>query len=155
MQPMAPEAADPGLDQPMLAALQDELLTASTDLERLQQLLADAVEQLMGRFVRTSARFEDALGAGGAEAARATAGVDADAVADVRRELAGAVVALQFQDMSAQLLTHTMRRIHSVADALGNCAMPFDGEDAAPVEFVARPCPVAQRQMDAGSVELF
>ena len=44
-------------------------------------------------------------------------------------------------------------RLRIVADALGNEAL--GDADAAPVEMVTRVCPVAQRQMDAGSIELF
>lgn len=128
----------------LMADLQDELLTAATDLDRLQGLLADAAAQLSERFAGADAALAEAVGPGGA-----------DALARARDALAGALVALQFQDLSAQLLTHAQSRIHAVADVLALRAMPGDEEAAAPIELHARPCPVAQRQMDAGSVELF
>lgn len=135
-----------------LAELQDELMIATTDLDRLQSLLADAVEQLMTRFVKVDALL--------AQAAQTdtTQPVRADRLSDARSELGGAVVAMQFQDMSAQLLSHALLRVRSVADCLGNHAMPVEPDGAAEtvaVQFVARACPVAQRQMDAGSVELY
>ena len=49
-------------------------------------------------------------------------------------------------------------RVRSVADCLGNHAMPVEVDAAVEtvaVQFVARACPVAQRQMDAGSIELY
>lgn len=138
MWPVAPVGGRPGL-----VDLQDELLTASTDLERLQVLLADAVDQLMARFSGANTQLErlrrdlPPLAAMGA----------------LDDELGGAVVALQFQDLATQLLSHANQRMRSVADALGNEAL--GDADAAPVEMVTRACPVAQRQMDAGSIELF
>ena len=128
-----------------MAELQDELLTAVTDLDRLQGLLADAAEQLAERFARADADL--------ARVAGKPAAADLERV---RADLGGALVALQFQDLATQLLSHATGRIHAVADVLAIRAMPADDDAAAPVTpFDARPCPVAQRHMDAGSVELF
>jgi hypothetical protein len=122
--------------------LQDQLFEAATDLDRLGGLLEDATRQLMERF--------DAVNA---QAALLAAGPLGD---DLRRELEGAVTALQFQDMAAQVLSHTVARIRGVADFLGARAMADDDEEAAAVvPLIRRHCPVAQRQVDAGSVELF
>lgn len=121
--------------------LQDQLLEAATDLDRLSGLLEDAAAQLLARFTAASERI-------GADAGERT-GADA-----LRHELAGAVTALQFQDMATQVITHTVRRIRGVADFLGTRVSP-DEEDGAAIELVRRHCPVAQRQVDAGSIELF
>ena len=129
--------------------LQDQLFEAATDLDRLRTelgiklggLLEDATRQLMERFDAVSAQA--ALLAGGPQGD------------GLRRELEGAVTALQFQDMAAQVLSHTMTRIRGVADFLGARAMADDDEAAAVVPLTRRHCPVAQRQVDAGSVELF
>ena len=121
--------------------LQDQLFEAATDLDRLGGLLEDATRQLMERFDAVSAQA--ALLAGGPQGD------------GLRRELEGAVTALQFQDMAAQVLSHTMTRIRGVADFLGARAMADDDEAAAVVPLTRRHCPVAQRQVDAGSVELF
>lgn len=121
--------------------LQDQLLEAATDLDRLSGLLEDAAAQLLARFTAASERI-------GADAGERT-GADA-----LRHELAGAVTALQFQDMATQVITHTVRRIRGVADFLGTRVSP-DEEDGASIELVRRHCPVAQRQVDAGSIELF
>jgi len=121
--------------------LQDQLLEAATDLDRLSGLLEDAAAQLLARFTAASERI-------GADAGGRT-GADA-----LRHELAGAVTALQFQDMATQVITHTVRRIRGVADFLGTRVSP-DEEDGAAIELVRRHCPVAQRQVDAGSIELF
>lgn len=129
-------------DGQQLADLQDELLTASTDLDRLQVLLGDAVDQLLARF-----------GGAGEQLARLRAGLSEVDTSGLEAELGGAVIALQFQDLATQLVSHASRRVRSVAEVLGNEAL--GDADAAPVEMVARACPVAQRQMDAGSVELF
>lgn len=134
-------------DYTVVADLQDHLLAASTDLERLIGLLADAAAQLMASFSAAHAH----VGAG-LESPQASAAIE-KTLGALRSELAGAITALQFSDMATQLVDHSVRRIRSVADFLGSQVMAEDG--AAPVTFVQRPCPVAQREMDAGSVELF
>lgn len=134
-----------------LAALQDEVLIAAADLDRLQALLADAVGQLAGRFVAADAALARS-------ADDAAAGPIASALAArlraVRADVRGAAVALQFQDMAEQMLAHALGRLRAVADSLGSQAMP-GGNEPAPAQFVARAGPVAQRRMDAGSVELY
>jgi hypothetical protein len=124
----------------LVADLQDELMTAGTELDRLQRLLVDAVTQL-------SAHFSNAVNS----QAHLPQSLDRDALlTDMRR----AMTALQFEDMASQLITHSRRRLSSVAECLGNLALSGD-EEGRDVEWVVRPCPVAQRAVDAGSVELF
>ena len=129
--------ADDGVSARLAAQMQDELLAAGTELERLERLLGDAVEQLIERFGRAHALCGDA-----GEPRHAA----------LASELRAAMTALQFQDLASQLISHSRRRIGSVADCLGNAA---GGEDGCEVEWVTRSCPVAQRAVDSGSVELF
>lgn len=128
------------------AALQDDLMSVSHDLERLQTLLADACDALMQRFHGAHAGLM-ALG-GDSE--------DSPQMADLKLQLGGAVTALQFQDMASQLITHTTRRLRHCADRIARDAL---GEDEAGESVVAeapqRPNPVTQDEMDAGSIELF
>ena len=72
-------------------------------------------------------------------------------------QLAGAVTALQFQDMASQLIAHTHRRLRNCTDRLARDVMGDDDEDGIAVieEASLRPNPVTQDEMDAGSVELF
>jgi hypothetical protein len=124
-------------------ALQDELLIAATDLDRLRDLLDHACNQLIDQFAVASE-----------EAQRLK--VDHPATADrIASALASAQVALQFQDLSTQLVTHVMARMHSVSDALAIRALPEDEHSQVIPQFVEKACPVAQREMDAGTVELF
>ena len=127
-----------GVDARLAADMQDELLAAGTEMERLERLLSDAVDQLLDRFGRAHAL---------------TATLEGTAAAGLADELRAAMTALQFQDMASQLIVHARRRLASVADCLGNVAV--GGEDGAEVQWVGRACPVAQRAVDAGSVELF
>ena len=127
-----------GVDARLAADMQDELLAAGTEMERLERLLSDAVDQLLDRFGRAHAL---------------TANLEGTAAAGLADELRAAMTALQFQDMASQLIVHARRRLASVADCLGNVAV--GGEDGAEVQWVGRACPVAQRAVDAGSVELF
>jgi hypothetical protein len=137
---------------PLVVDLQDQLLAASTDMERLTGLLDDAAGQLLNEF-----------GAAQGHLTRATAGLadprqreasEQVLIDALRGHLGTAVTALQFHDMATQLIHHSVKRVRAVADYLGGQVMPEDGSGAA-VEFVTRACPVAQRGVDAGSVELF
>lgn len=142
-------AAKEGSRLPLVAAaeLQDHLLTATHDLERLQTLLSDACEALMRSFHGAHERLH-ALQAAGV--------LDLAQLAQAQADLGGAVTALQFQDMASQLITHTGRRLRNCCDRLAAEAMGDDEDGAAVVEEAPlRPNPVTQDEMDAGSVELF
>lgn len=138
MSDLSPDDGPGGLTVRLAVDMQDELLAAGTELERLERLLGDAVDQLIDRFGRAHALCD------------AGPGAPRDEIAS---ELRAAMTALQFQDLASQLIGHSRRRIASVADCLGNAAM--GGDDGADVRWVGRGCPVAQRAVDAGSVELF
>jgi hypothetical protein len=138
-------APDRGLPLQTAADLQDDLMAASHDLDRLRTLLGDACAVLMASF-------------GGAEGQLGAleAALGAPALAEARRQLGAAVTALQFEDMSSQLITHTHRRLRACADRLAQEAMGDDEDGIAVVEAPPqRPNPVTQDEMDAGSVELF
>ena len=135
---------------PLLAAadLQDNLLTASNDLDRLQTLLADACDALMQRFCGATAQIRE-LKAHPDESGQA-------ALDGLTEQLSGAVTALQFQDMASQLIAHTHQRLRNCADRIASAAMADDEDGSAIVEEAPlRPNPVTQDEMDAGSVELF
>jgi hypothetical protein len=136
-----------GLPLAAAADLQDHLLTAVHDLERLQTLLSDACDVLMRSFHGADERL---LGL------QAAAALDTEQLARTRAELGGAVTALQFQDMASQLIAHTGRRLRNCCDRLAAEAMGDDEDGVAVVEEAPlRPNPVTQDEMDAGSVELF
>lgn len=141
----APPPPSVTLPVAQVADLQDSLLIAMTDLQRLQGLLDHATGMLLERF---------------GEADRGLAALDpgADAaVSRVRRGLQQAVTELQFHDLSTQLLAHTTRMLQGCAWRLAEQAMaPEDGELPLALEpMPERPSPVTQGEMDAGSVELF
>jgi hypothetical protein len=70
--------------------------------------------------------------------------------------MAGAITAMQFQDMASQLVAHTTRRLRNCADRLAAQTMGDDEDGSAVIEEPPlRPNPVTQDEMDAGSVELF
>ncbi len=137
---------------PLMAAvdLQDNLMTASHDLDRLQILLSEACDALMAGFCGATERVR-ALSDSVADAPGATSLYDG-----IMKELGGAVVALQFQDMASQLIAHTHQRLRNCADRIASQAMGDDEDGASVVEAPPlRPNPVTQDEMDAGSVELF
>ena len=134
------------------ADLQDHLLVASNDLDRLQRLLDDSSAALMGHFTGATQLIKDAQ----RELEAATAGADVSAILEAQRALSGAIVALQFQDMATQLIAHTTKRLRNCADRLARDAMVDDEDGEAVVEDAPLcPNPVTQDEMDAGSVELF
>ena len=128
------------------ADLQDHLMTAGHDLDRLQRLLAESCDALL-------ARFQAAVGQ--VEALASVPGADAEALRGLRAQLGGAVTALQFQDMASQLIAHTNQRLRNCADQLARDAFGPDADGEAVVAAAPlRPNPVTQDEMDAGSVEL-
>lgn len=137
---------DGGLPLAAAADLQDHLLIASHDLERLQTLLSDACNALIASFHGANEQLQ-----GLKEAAESGA-----AMGDLQAHLVSAITALQFQDMASQLIAHTSRRLRNCCDRLAAEAMGDDEEGAAVVEEAPlRPNPVTQDEMDAGSIELF
>jgi len=148
-----PQHSPEGGMPPLLAAaeLQDHLMTVTHDLERLQRLLDDAGEALSLHFysasdvVSTLLRRDDSM----VDASKASLG-------SVMQDIAGAITALQFQDMATQLIAHTSQRLRNCADQLARDTFGDDEDGEAMVEIAPmRPNPVTQDEMDAGSVELF
>jgi hypothetical protein len=145
MQSAAPTPPSVTLPVALVADLQDSLLIAMTDLQRLQGLLDHATGMLLERF---------------GEADRGLAALDDSAPAAlprVRHSLQQAVTELQFHDLSTQLLAHTTRMLQGCAWRLAEQAMAPDADELplALDPMPERPSPVTQGEMDAGSVELF
>ena len=138
----------------LAAELQDHLLAASNDLDRLHTLLADACDTLMLRFSNANEQINTLLNEQGGDTANPRS---AEACRSLIQQLGGAVIALQFQDMASQLIAHTNRRLRCCADTLAQDAFGEDDEDGACILEAAplRPNPVTQSEMDAGSIELF
>jgi len=147
-------AEAPAAGLPLLAAadLQDHLMVANHDLERLQRLLDDASETLSGHFYGASQQLNDAM-----RDATAQPGAEGQTLHEAMQNLSGAITALQFHDMATQLIGHTQRRLRGCADRIARDAMGDDDEFAAAEisEIPERPNPVTQDEMDAGSVDLF
>lgn len=138
---------------PLLAAaeLQDHLMTVTHDLERLQRLLDDAGESLSSHFYSASSHVNELLRLA-AERPDASNG----SLHKVMEDIAGAITALQFQDMATQLIAHTSQRLRNCADQLARDTFGDDEDGEAVVEIAPlRPNPVTQDEMDAGSIELF
>jgi hypothetical protein len=144
--------AETGFEPPLPAAidLQDHLLVACHDLDRLQALLANACDTLLAGFHDATAPLQQRLElpCTGDDAARARRALD---------HFGAAVTALQFQDMAAQLITHTQRRLRHCADRLAHDAFAAagDAEEAIVAPAPPGPNPVTQAELQAGSVELF
>lgn len=149
-----PHVPEPGAAavRPLLVAaeLQDNLMMASHDLDRLQTLLAHACDELMLGFHGATQQLR-------AIAAAPAAGAPVpDLASGAMRQLGSAITALQFQDMASQLIHHTHQRLRNCADRLARETMGDDEDGAAVVEAAPlRPNPVTQDEMDAGSIELF
>ena len=147
--PDAAAQTDATIDLLLAADLQDHLLAATSDLERLQTLLDDSHETLQSGFFGLLALLQDRGDA---------APTDPAATDRAQGHLSRAVKALQFQDMASQLIAHTSRRLHNCANRLARDAFAGDGDDdgeAVVEEAPLRPNPVTQSEMDTGFVELF
>lgn len=145
-----PPGPTDGMPLMMAADLQDHLMMASNDLERLQRLLDHASETLSGHFYNATDKISQAL------RAEAQAGAEDGALYIAMQDMASALTALQFHDMATQLITHTNHRLRSCADRIAYDAMADDEDGPAIVEAgPIRPNPVTQDEMDAGSIELF
>lgn len=152
VEPTHAESAPPHL---MLAAdLQDHLMMATNDLDRLHTLLADACDTLMQRFYNATEQIHALMDVHSADGDDKR---DSVAYQSLMQQLGGAVTALQFQDMASQLIVHTNHRLRSCVDTLAREAFGDDDEDGASVieSPPQRPNPVTQAEMDAGSIELF
>ena len=147
-----PGVGTPAGIAPMEAAdLQDHLLVASNDLDRLQRLLNDASDTLMGHFYGATGHLERAL-----RILSQQPESDHRHLHQAMEHLAAAITGMQFQDMASQLLHHTTKRLRGCADRLAYTAMGDDDEGPAVVEEIPmKPNPVTQDEMDAGSIELF
>jgi hypothetical protein len=150
----APVPEPSGQRMPLLAAadLQDHLMVANHDLERLQRLLDDASETLSGHFYGATHQITELL-----RVAATLPDSGGNGMHEAMQSLASAITALQFHDMATQLITHTQLRLRSCADRIARDAMGDDDEDGVAVieDGPGRPNPVTQDEMDAGSVELF
>lgn len=134
------------------ADLQDHLMVASNDMERLQRLLGDACDSLLEHFYGATGELKHLL-----HKAAAHPDFNTEELHNAMQHMAGAITAMQFQDMASQLVHHTTRRLRNCADRLARDAMGDDDEDGETLieEMPLRPNPVTQDEMDAGSVELF
>ncbi len=135
-------------DRPLLVAaeLQDHLMTAAQDLERLQRLLDRA-------YVVLNDGFQEA-------ADQLALANDADirhrvSLQETLQTLYKAVSALQFQDMATQLIRHTNHRLRNCADQIAREAMGDDPDGETFVEEVPVGHPLTRDERDGGSVELF
>jgi len=151
-----PPPGSPAMPLMTAADLADHLMVASHDLDRLQRLLSDACDQLLGHFYGASGELRGLLHEAVHEAQDAAAPGHADSLHRAMEHMAGAITAMQFQDMASQLVAHTTRRLRSCSDRLAADAMGDDEDGSGVVEDIPlRPNPVTQDEMDAGSVELF
>ena len=143
--------AGSGIPLFLAADLQDNLMVAGNDLERLQRLLDDAGQSLMVHFYGASGHLQRLAENGGANPE-----LLAPALKKAMAHMAGAITAMQFQDMATQLIAHTGKRLRNCADRIARDSMGDDGDGEAVVdEQPLKPNPVTQDEVDAGSIELF
>ena len=139
---------DPSVQIPVFVAaeIQDSLLVVMHDLHRLEGLLNHASDNLIARFGEANSKLSDDVVGSTQE------------LVDVRNALRSAVTELQFQDMASQLIWHTTKVLQGCAFRLSAETMgEEEGEVAAPFAQMEpdKPNPVAQSEMDAGSIDLF
>ena len=131
-----------------VADMHGQLLSATQDLTRLEALLDDACQILMRRFHHAT------------DEVRGLPTPDGDARDSAVRQIAGAVTALQFQDLASQLIAHTCQRLNYCTGqlarvAVGDAAGAGEAGKAGTPKPPLRPNPVTQTEMEPGSVEVF
>jgi len=118
------------LPLPLVADIQEGLVAACNDLDRLRDLLDDAFGSLLAILPLEAAPLS--------ENART------------------AVTSMQFHDLGVQLIAHTRKRLQYCSDRLAQEAFGRDEEGEAAIEEIrVRANPVTSAEMDAGSIELF
>ena len=129
------------------AELQDHLLAVTHDLDHLKGMLTDACTTLMEGFVGVTAQLQSLQVVKPANSA---------AIARAVEHLGATARALQFQDMSTQLIEHANQRLRHCADRLACDAFGGDDDDEALIQPAPlRQNPVTQSEMGSGHVELF
>jgi len=162
----ASRAAIDGMAQVMIEQMQG----ACTELQRVDELLGHAIEQLLAAFnsVSEQARAHQSELAQAAAAARGTPGAERlrAAAERVANDVDGAVTALQFRDVVGQKLGHVRSELvalehtmHSIRDVSVQCARAELAQRVGGLLQQLREAkaasPVAQELMHAGEVELF
>lgn len=144
-------AQDPSILIPihLVAEVQDALVMAMTDLQRLEGLLDHATGNLLDRFSSANRALTHLVSESTCD--------DGESIHLIREDLRQAVTELQFHDMSTQLIAHTGKILQGCASRLADSAMPSEeGEIAVQADLIPdRPSPVTQNEMDAGSIDLF
>ena len=129
------------------ADLQDHLLSVSSDLEHLQSMLTHACETLMEGFLGVTAQLQSL---------QVVKPENSAAIERAVKHLGKTAKALQFQDMSTQLIAHASQRLRHCCDRLAQDTLTDDEDGAAVVAPPPmRPNPVSQSEVDTGFVELF
>lgn len=146
MEPRPDHSDEPSVTLPLstVADVQDSLLIAMNDLQRLGGLLDHATSNLLERF-------------NSAHTAMQTLHGESEETMQIRQALHQAVTELQFHDMATQVLVHTGKILKNCAYKLAEDSMEMEAEESGLVEtcLPERPNPVTQSEMDAGSIELF
>lgn len=147
MQSMQQTSDEPVVPMPVLVAadVQDALLVALRDLQRLEGLLNHATHNLLERFDEVTGQLTE------------PAAAQLTTLDGARDALRMAVMELQFHDMSSQLIAHISKILQGCAGQLAVATMGDDEGDDPQVlpKIPDRPNPVTQSEMDAGSIELF
>lgn len=144
--PMNPNA-DAAMSLADSADLQDHLLSVSNDLEHLQSLLTHACETLMEGFLGVTAQLQSL---------QVIKPENSAAIERAVKHLGKTAKALQFHDMSTQLIAHANQRLRHCSDRLASDAFAGDDDGEAVITPPPlRPNPVTQSEVDTGFVELF
>lgn len=146
LEPRPDHSTEPAVALPLatVADVQDSLLIAMNDLQRLGGLLDHATSNLLERFNSAHAALQTLHG-------------ESEETVQIGQALRQAVTELQFHDMATQLLVHTGKILKNCAYKLAEDSMEMEEEESGLVEtcLPERPNPVTQSEMDAGSIELF
>lgn len=129
--------------------MQETLKATDQDLQQLDAMLNHHCERLI-------AAFEGAIHAvdGTSATAAPNPAVVAEQIKQVRKELSGAVLHLQFQDITSQMLSHCQVRLQACQTLLEQVQLQATSLTG---HLALQPLkgPVTQSSLEAGSIDLF
>lgn len=132
-----------------LQSIHDTLKATDADLQQLDVMLSHHSERLIAAFESAMDTVNEAKHAPAANLA-----LTIESIQQLRQQLAQAVLHLQFQDISSQMLSHCQVRLQACQTLLEQ-VQTAPSQLATAVTMPSLQGPVAQASLDAGTIDLF
>ncbi|MDH5859101.1 hypothetical protein [Lampropedia aestuarii] len=132
-----------------MQSIHETLKAADADLQQLDVMLSHHSERLLAAFEGAMETVDEAK-----HAPTANLTLTIESIQQLRQQLAQAVLHLQFQDISSQMLSHCQVRLQACQTLLEQVqTQPSQLAEAMTIPPLQGP--VTQASLDAGTIELF